>query len=153
MMYNHSYIRGGFVMRKITGKSKSKTTAERHILVNIAIGSGSSLIITLLLLMILAAFTSSGKIPESFMGPVVAICCFVAAVIGTRMAIRKAPEKRLFIGCAQGAFMFVLVFAIGRATSAYASIGTITLAILAASLGGGLLGALGGRKRRRTVRR
>ncbi len=135
------------------GKIKSKPTGERHIVINIAIGSCISLILVIALLMIFAAFTSSGKIPENLMGAVVAVCCFIAAIIGSRVVVRRAPEKKMIIGAAQGAFMFVLVFAIGRAASAYAAIGTITLATLVASVVGGLLGGCGGRKRRRSVRR
>jgi putative membrane protein (TIGR04086 family) len=103
--------------------------------------------------MIFAIFTSSGKIPENLMGAVVAICCFVAAAVGSRLVIRRVQEKKMIVGAAQGAFMFVLVFAIGRAASADAAIGTITLATLAASVAGGLLGGCGGRKRKRRIRR
>lgn len=134
-------------------KSRSKTAGERHVAVNIAIGSGISLLLVLVLLMISAIFTSSGTIPENLMGAVVAISCFLAAVAGSRIVTGKVQDKKLIIGAAQGAFLFVLIFAIGRAASADAAFGSITLATLAASVAGGVLGGFGGRKRRRSVRR
>ena len=134
-------------------KTKSRNTKERHILANIAIGSLSSLIMVLVLLMILAAFTSGGSIPESFMGAVVLACCFISAFVGARIAISRTSDKKLLIGAGEGAFTFVLVFAIGRAASANATTGPITLCIFIALLAGGVIGGYLGREKRKSNRR
>ena len=134
-------------------RSTSKPTRERHIAANIAVGALASLIIAVLLLMILSAFTSSGKIPENMMGYGVVICVFLSSALGARFAVRRAADKKLMTGICQGLFMFLVVFAVGRAAFADARLGSTTLGILIAALAGGSLGGYPAKKRRKNVRR
>jgi putative membrane protein (TIGR04086 family) len=134
-------------------RTRSKSARERHIAVNIAVGALASLIFVLLLLMILSAFTSSGKIPENMMGLGVVICVFLSSVIGARFAISRAADKRILIGFCQSVLLFVVVFAVGRAVFADARLGAVTLYILIAAMAGGILGGYSGRKSRKKSRR
>jgi putative membrane protein (TIGR04086 family) len=121
--------------------------------VNIAVGALVSMLITVLLLMILSAFTSFGKVPENMMGYGVVICVFLSSALGARFTVRRAADKKLLIGFCQGLFLFLFVFAVGRAAFADAKLGLTTLGIMIAALLGGILGSYPGKKRRKKVRR
>jgi putative membrane protein (TIGR04086 family) len=133
-------------------QSKSKPVQNRSFLANILFGGLFSLLLALFLLMPISAFTSTGKIPESMMGLAVILCVFISSILGSRIAIRRAAEKKFLIGICQGVLLFLVVFAVGRAVSAEAALSKTTFGILIAALSGGALGGYTTSKRRKVSR-
>lgn len=134
-------------MRKIEDKKVKKNNPIANILKGSLIGMASSIII----LGIVAAFISAGKLSESLMQEMTVAACFMGSLIGTVVLVKRTKTKVLLTGVGVGFVMFLVTLLIG-ALDESSSIGGLTFAILISMMTGGVLGSIFGATKKKKKR-
>lgn len=123
-----------------------------NIIVNAVMGGATGFMCAMILLLIVAILTATGKIPEKFMRETTVLACGLGELIGAFTAAKRQRGRTLITGLGSGISMFLLILVIAAFTEEGAFSGALTPAILIAILAGGIFGsflcAAPGRSRR-----
>lgn len=134
-------------MRKIEDKKVKKNNPIANILKGSLIGMASSIII----LGIVAALITAGRLSESFMQEMTVAACFIGSLIGTVVLVKRTKTRVLLTGVGVGFVMFLVTLLIG-ALDENSSVGSLTFAIFISMMTGGVLGSIFGATKKKKKR-
>lgn len=120
-------------------RSEEKRIAP-NVFLNTGVGGLTSFLSAMIFLLIIAVFTSMGKIPEKYMREVTVLACALGSILGSYTASVRQKGKALITGLGSGGVMFVLTILLSALSKSKALMGQLTPAILIAALAGGALG-------------
>jgi len=120
---------------------KSDDRRGPNIIVNALVGGATGFMCAMILLLIAAILTASGKVPEKFMREVTVLASGLGGLIGSFTAAKRQGGRTLIIGLGSGISMFLLTLIIAAFTEKGALSGALTPAVLIAILVGGILGS------------
>lgn len=113
-----------------------------NVFLNTGVGGLTGFLSAMLLLLIIAVLTTTGKIPESYMREVTVLSCGLGSLIGAYSSSKRQRGKTLLTGIGSGAVMFILLLLLSMLLKAGSITGELTPALLIAILIGGFLGGL-----------
>jgi putative membrane protein (TIGR04086 family) len=118
----------------------NKNTGHRF-LSSIMFGAGLGFLLVVLLFAVFSALIASGTVSDGLMPYLTVAVAFIGALIGAFVAAKRYRGKLAAVGVSVGGVMF-LVTLVGAAFNESGNvIGSMTPFMLAALLGGGLIGA------------
>jgi putative membrane protein (TIGR04086 family) len=121
-------------------KNDDKKNLSHGFVISVGIGTAVGFLMILILFAIFAAIITSGKLSDSMMVYVTALCAFVGSLIGTIVAVKRAKGRIMTVSLSVGAFMFLITL-IG---SAFAQSGTLIGKMTPALFIAFILGAIAG---------
>lgn len=116
-------------------------------------GLAAAYIIIFLLLLISAALTSKGSLPESSMKTVSLIACFLGSLVGTISCVRAYTGRRFLLALGEGGLILLVLILTGFVMSGQEGFGSQFIINAAAVLLGTLIVGLMAKTRRKSFKR
>lgn len=127
-----------------------------HSMLGILLGGVVGFLVCVALLAVFSLLIARGLLDEDLMYRMAVAGCFVGALAGGTVSVRRAKGKRLFMGMAAGAAMFLLILILGAFLYSGFNPSDGGLGLLIASLAGGaaagILGSRSRKKRRKSLK-
>lgn len=118
--------------------------------VTILLGSVLGLAVCLLLMTVCSVLMARGLIAEDWTYRVSVVVCFVGALAGGALAVRRIGSRMLVVGLATGVALFLLLLIVGVLMyTGFTPSGGAPGLFLACAAGGAAAGLLGARSRKK----
>ena len=118
---------------------KNIANDNKSFYINVLIGAGIGVAVTLILLFGIAAIMVLGGMGSAYASPLSSVAAAIGAFIGGYFAARKNSAKGLFGGLLVAAVMFILITVVGAFVSEQVTLMSLirlVIITLAASIGG-----------------